>query len=433
MTGIRIEGELDPTSAWDGHRSYGEAPLTREPDDLANLRGGAAWVLGDDLTGWQVLRDPLGINKLFWARDGDGSIVFASRPRRLVDAGMRFEEVQAIPPGTVVDIRSLNDEPTARSIVPDAWFSTDRTTVESVEAVGSRIRGTLMRFLEAVRSSFRGRRIFVCLSGGLDSSGIAALACEVFPDVAAVSFDLKRTSGGPSDDRRSGERVARDLGIQCLDVTVTEDELLGRLDSVLVEGIDWRDFNVHAGLVNAALADGIADIDQTSIVLTGDLANEFLIDYEPEWYRGSEHYRLPRLRPAALRASLVRGLDTSNRELGIFAARGLRLLQPYAVAADAFLSLGEDVLDRADRKQALGRVVFGTTVPDHVYSRHKVRAQVGSAGGGGVLGMCLDRGIDAAWLRRRFCALHGIEDAAELDRFMRAGRYRAGIPGTPHA
>jgi asparagine synthetase B (glutamine-hydrolysing) len=430
MTGVRIEGELDPTNAWDGNRSYGETPLTREPDALADLRGGAAWVVGDDLHGWQVLRDPLGINKLFWARDGDGSVVFASRPRRLVDAGMRFEEVRAIPPGTVAQIRSI-DQPTVRSIIPDAWFSTDRPAAEGVEVVGSRIRRTLIRFLEAVRSSFGGHRVFVCLSGGLDSSGIAALAREIFPDTVAVSFDLKRTSGGPSDDRLAGERVATDLGLQCLDVTVTEDELLGRLDSVLIEGIDWRDFNVHAGLVNAALADGIADIDATSIVLTGDLANEFLVDYEPEWYAGSEHYRLPRLRPGALRTSLVRGLDTSNRELGIFAARGLRLLQPYAVAADAFLSLAEDVLDRPGRKQALGRVVFGAAVPDHVYSRHKVRAQVGSATGGGVLGLCLDRGIDAVWLQRRFCELHGIEDPAELDRFMRAGRYRAGIPGTP--
>jgi asparagine synthetase B (glutamine-hydrolysing) len=428
MTGLRIEGELDGTLAWDGRRLYVDTSVPPEPDDLMSLRGGASWVRGDDAGGWQVGRDPLGINKLFWARDEEGSVVFASRPRRLVDIGVPFEEVSAIPAGAVADYNASGEAPVVRSLVPDGWFSTQPTTAASVDDIGLTIRATMMRFLEAVGSFVSGRRVFVCLSGGLDSSGIAALAHEVLPDVAAVSFDLKRPGAGSSDDRVAGERVARHLGMEFLDVTVTEDELLGRLDSVLVDGIDWRDFNVHAGLVNAVLADAIADIGDTSIALTGDLANEFLVDYEPESYGGFELYRLPRLRPRALRTWLVRGLDTSNRELGIFASRGLRLLQPYAVAVDSYLALPEGFLDRADRKQMLGRIVFGSLIPDHVYTRGKVRAQVGSESGGGVLGMCIDRGIDAAWLRRRFCDLHGIDDVTELDRFMRAGHYRSEIP-----
>jgi hypothetical protein len=163
-------------------------------------------------------------------------------------------------------------------------------------------------------------------------------------------------------------------------------------------------------------------------VLTGDLANEFLVDYEPESYRDSTYYRLPRLRPATLRASLVRGLDTCNREIGVFAAYGLRVVQPYAAAVDAYMSLPESFLMRADRKPEISRTIFGTLVPEHVYTRKKVRAQVGSTSGEGVLGLCLDHGIDSGWLRRRFCRLHGIGDMAELDRFMRAGRYRSGIP-----
>ena len=43
-----------------------------------------------------------------------------------------------------------------------------------------------------------------------------------------------------------------------LDATVSEEELLEHIDPVLIEGIDWRDFNVHAALVNAVLADTIA-------------------------------------------------------------------------------------------------------------------------------------------------------------------------------
>jgi hypothetical protein len=44
------------------------------------------------------------------------------------------------------------------------------------------------------------------------------------------------------------------------------------------------------------------------------------------------------------------------------------------------------------------------------------------------LGLCVDRGIDASHLRSRFAQLHGVDEPADLDRFIRAGRYRASAP-----
>jgi hypothetical protein len=201
----------------------------------------------------------------------------------------------------------------------------------------------------------------------------------------------------------------------------------------LTEGIDWRDFNVHAGLVNAALAERIAEDNleegRSALVLTGDLANEFLADYQPEHYRGVMHYKLPRLEPGALRTHLVRGLDTCHREVGVFAAWHLPVVQPYAAAVDAYLALPAGFLSRVDRKQRLSRAVFGALLPDYIYERKKVRAQLGSSSGdGGVLGLCLDRGLDSAAFRRRFAVLHGGGDLAALDRFIRGGSYRSAIP-----
>jgi hypothetical protein len=71
----------------------------------------------------------------------------------------------------------------------------------------------------------------------------------------------------------------------------------------------------------------------------------------------------------------------------------------------------------------------GTLVPDYVFSRAKVRAQVGNPDtGGGVLAACVDQGIDSDWLRRRFAALHDVADPAALSSFIRAGRYSAAVP-----
>jgi asparagine synthetase B (glutamine-hydrolysing) len=434
MSTVRVLGRLSDSFAWDGSRLYQDADGGVGSAPPYELRGAAAWVRRGPGGSWRIVRDPLGLNKLFWARAEGGGIDLAANARTLVEAGYRFEELQAVPRGCVLDLVSGEPPPAPDSIVPPTWFSSDGPTLD-VEKAGRKIRSSLDRYLAAVAGAYPAAPVFVCLSGGLDSSGIAALAREHFPATVAVSFDLARPGGQASQDRVMAQRLARDLHLPLLEVTVTEDELLERLDTVLVTGIDWRDFNVHAALVNAALAVGMAEarpsLDPPTpvLVLTGDLANEFLVDYHPERYKGATYYELPRLSAAALRASLVRGLDSCHREIGVFAAWGLSVVQPYAVAVDGYLELDSEFLGREERKQQLCREIFGDLLPHYVYARPKVRAQAGSPElDGGVLAACVDRGLDAAWLRRRFASLHDIADPSTLDRFIRAGRYRTAVP-----
>jgi asparagine synthetase B (glutamine-hydrolysing) len=434
MSSVQVLGRLDRNVAWDGGRLYEDVDFRVGSTPPYELRGAAASVRPGPEGSWRILRDPLGLNKLFWARAEDGGANLAARARTLVDAGHPFEEIRAIPRGCVVDLTAGAPPPAPDSIVPAAWFSVDPPTLD-VEKAGQEIRARLERYLAAVAAAHPAAPVFVCLSGGLDSSGITALACEHLPTAVAVSFDLARPGRRTSQDRAMAQRLAHDFDLPLLEVTVTEDELFEHMDTVLVEGIDWRDFNVHAALVNAALAAGIDDAlparDPATpvIVLTGDLANEFLVDYHPERYKRATYYELPRLPAVALRASLVRGLDTCHREVGVFAVWGLSVVQPYAVAVDAYLALDGEFLEREERKQRLCREIFGDLLPDYVYSRPKVRAQAGSPElGGGVLAACVDRGYDGAWLRRRFAQLHDVADPSTLDRFIRAGRYRTAVP-----
>lgn len=428
---VRVVGRLDPCFAWDGDQLYGDLGPGRPVPQ--RLRGAAATAQADDRGRWRLLRDPLGLDKLFWVRDDAGGLVVSANPRRLVDDGHAFRQVRAFPRGCVLDLEANGSGALPHSILPPDWF-TQRADEPDLEAVAAQIRSTLDRYLAAVAAAHPSARVFVCLSGGLDSSGIAALVRRHFADVVAVSFDLVRPGGRTSEDRATAERLSDDLGLPLLFASVTGDELLVHLDAVLVEGIDWRDFNVHAGLVNAALAAAIAEAAPAGpgapprLVLTGDLANEFLADYHPERYRDSTYYALPRLAPDTLRASLVRGLDTSHREVGVFGAWDLPLVQPYAAAVDAYLALPASFLALEDHKQRLCRSVFGGLLPEYIYTRKKTRAQVGDPQAGGTLALCIDRGVDAAWLRRRYAALHDIDDLRELDRFMRAGLYRAAVP-----
>jgi asparagine synthetase B (glutamine-hydrolysing) len=423
---VTIVGDLDPDLAWDGSGFYGGIEFAPDQPVPLGLRGAATAVCGDPIQGWRILRDPLGINKLFWTQSAGGDVHIAARPHRLIGAGDEFESIRAVPRGVVFDVTSRGRATT--SLLPKGWTRNEPSSDGDWQRAARAIRTTLDLYLSAIAGA-SAQRVFVCLSGGLDSTGIAVLAREHFPGAVFVSFDLSGPGRQSSEDRSVARRVAADLALPLLEVDVTVDELLENLDLVLREGIDWRGFNVHAALVNAAIAAGIrAEIGDASpaLVLTGDLANEFLADYSPETFRGVTHYALPKLPPWELRASLVRGLDTSHREVGIFTAWGLTVVQPYAVAVDHYLALSAGFLADDDRKRRLCAAIFGRTLPDYVLARPKVRAQVGGRDGG-VLAACIDSGVDDQRLRTRFAALHRT-NVDSLDRFIRAGLYRSGLP-----
>ena len=118
------------------------------------------------------MRDPLGLNKLFWVRDEHGDYRSAARPRRLVDSGSRFEEIVSVPPGTLLEIERPDAPRTECSLVPPSWYRSDDGAERTVEAIGAGIRTAMMQYLEAALAGLRPKNVYVCLSGGLDSSGI---------------------------------------------------------------------------------------------------------------------------------------------------------------------------------------------------------------------------------------------------------------------
>jgi hypothetical protein len=170
------------------------------------------------------------------------------------------------------------------------------------------------------------------------------------------------------------------------------------------------------------------------VLLTGDTMNELMADYSPVTYRGVEYYGLPRVDGQALRRFLIAGLDSGDREVGIFNAFGLDTIQPYALAAETFAAVPWSWLEAPQAKQELVRRVMGDRVPEAIYRRTKTRAQVGGEGAaGGTLAAIVDRGCDGARLRRRFAELLGVDEDA-LRRLIRGGHYRfsAQAPWEPH-
>lgn len=380
-----------------------------------------------------LVRDPLGVNKLFFAIDARGEVVSSSFWIDLVRAGHPASAIWSVPSGRVLRLdparRRLELTPyAALRFNPDPRPEPDAGDAAS-------IRRALDATFERLRPAVAGRPLYVTVSGGLDSTTIAALARRHLGELTAVTFAIHDGGDGPSrptEDLQYASRVAADLRVPLRVVHATADQLRSLIDVALCYGQDWRDFNVHCALVNAAIGRAIAeDVARhvpppaaRPVLLTGDTMNELVADYAPVSYRGRDYYRLPRMPAGQLRRFLVQGLDAGDREVGVFAHHGLDVIQPYALCAGAYAALPGGCLESPEAKQRLVRKVMGDEIPSYVYERPKVRAQIGGAGEvRGTLAALVDRGIDSSWLERRFCELFELEPS-QLRRAVRAGLYQ---------
>ena len=426
-----------PNFCWSGtaYHTAGE-PISSRARLHARLRGRFACASPAADGSVTLARDRLGLNKLFLAVHTSGKVVAANYLVDLVRHGVPFEAIYSVPAGYKVRIapqQGLVD----MSRYGEARERSAISATADVDGIARDIRVELELWLSRLAAQFSRRKICICLSGGLDSGLIAALARKYFPDLTAYTYTFAGAGTAVSEDAMYAERLARILKIPFRLVTATEDDLQGAVDAALCYGQDWRDFNVHCAIVNEIVARAIReDAEATEgplpLVLTGDLANEFLADYEPVAYGGEEYYRLPRMEPFDLRRTLIRGLDSGDREVGVFNHHGLEVVQPYGLIVNQYHRLPPAFIGGKQSKQLLAQKIAGDVLPEFLFNRPKVRAQVGdSTAHTGILPLLIQRGRGAEWLRRAFCRLFNIESASFLDRFIRGGRYRSVRP-FPH-
>ncbi|MGH8900426.1 MAG: asparagine synthase family protein [Egibacteraceae bacterium] len=422
---------LDPHLRISNHCWRGECFLPTRPPAADGVNVGTWAELGGRFAFAQrsderviLARDPLGLNKLFFAIHEQRGVVAANYLADLRIRGVPFEAIYAVPAGTSIEIAVKQQMLICRRFHV-LKKKTSQTSADP-SAVLARTRNELGHYFERLSQQFPTARIAVCLSGGLDSALVAAIAREYFSGIIAYTYSYNVTDGDRSEDVSLAQETAAYLGLPFRQVQAGRADVLGALRDAVFFAQDWRDFNVHCAIVNVLLADAIArdakaDAETSEIlVLTGDLMNELLADYEPVWYRGKEYYGLPEIDPESLRLALVRGLQTGDREVGVFQSRGLTAIQPYGAVFRSLL-----LLPCAADKRDVIRTLAGNLLPTAFYRRVKVRAQIGDTEvKRGILPLLIDSGRDGEWLERFSCDVFGVPDPRVLRNFIRAGIYR---------
>jgi asparagine synthase (glutamine-hydrolysing) len=246
------------------------------PGFLEKLNGIFAFVLWDAAADrYLIARDPIGVMPLYFGRDDDGILWVASEMKAIEP---RCNPVQEFPPGHVLD---SNEGEVRRWYQPD-WRDVDRATTPADA-------GALRSALEAAvhRQLMCDVPYGVLLSGGLDSSLVAALA-KRFADRRIESNDTEDAwwprlhsfaIGLPgSPDLAAARIAAAAIGTQHHEFHYTIQEGIDALDDVIrhIETFDVT--TVRASTPMFLLARRIKAMG-IKMVLSGEGADEIFGGY----------------------------------------------------------------------------------------------------------------------------------------------------------
>jgi asparagine synthase (glutamine-hydrolysing) len=340
---------------------------------VEHLRGMWAFALLDQRSQTLICsRDPFGIKPLYYARHR-GSFLFASEPTALLAAGVAaraqlstaahylalgiteheprtfFEDIQPLRAGTTVavgadaQLRLLHTLEICDAGRGPASFAEFAHTLQ--ESIGLHLRSDVP--------------VGTCLSGGLDSSTVAALAAAAVrkaggPRFAAVTAVSSETA---TDERPYAEAVVQHCDLAWHTVTPSAADFIADMDaSISAQGEPALSPSVYFQycVMRAARAAGL------KVMLDGQGADELLGGYER--YAATWALEVARRRGpvAALRGFLS---VSRNARPGI---RGMMLLGAY-------------VLSPALRQRVIAkRIAF--LRPDSVHSAQELVGRIASVG-----------------------------------------------------
>jgi asparagine synthase (glutamine-hydrolysing) len=354
----------------------------RGPDGVHDLKGMYAFavaaepdsdVVADELV---LARDPLGVKPLYWARH-DGRLLAASELGAF-DEEVR-PQVEEFPPGHVwtpsgglrsfVDLRT--DPLGSTEPVGPSYTTREEAHTAIRETLVDQVRARMMADVP----------IGVFLSGGLDSSLVAAIMVREIEHVSGPGSVVRSFAAGTPDspDLRAAREVAAYLGTEHHERVYTDDEVIEVLPDVVRSIESYEPSLVRSAVPNYLLSELAAQ--HVKVVLTGEGADELFAGY----------HHLRELDEAALADALVEGVEVLHhlnlqRADRVSMAFGLEARVPFlaremlAVAQRvpvAWKLLGEDGQEQAQEKAIL-REAFAGWLPDAVLWRRKEQFGDGS-------------------------------------------------------
>lgn len=228
------------------------------------MSGDFAFVYTDGIN-WWAARDSVGVRPLFWCRHAKG-IAFASEAKALMHLQKRIE---VFPPGHIYDSRF--DSFVCWS--PNYWTCPRDDTDE--EFIQEQIKYLLYNAVDR-RVHTSGRPIGFFLSGGLDSSIIAALGKKCLGGAKIRTFAVG-LEGAP--DLLAAREMAKFLDSDHTEVLFTIEEGLAALKDVIWHLESYDTTTVRASVPMYLLSKYIKENTDIRVVLSGEGSDELFGGY----------------------------------------------------------------------------------------------------------------------------------------------------------
>jgi len=346
----------------------------RGPEALSELLGMFAFlVAGKDGT-FIAARDPVGIKPLYWARH-DGLVRFASEMSAFDESWQPY--VESFPPGhywTPEGGLFEFGKPVKPKEELEPFEGPDEPGAAIPKDILRKVRDRLVRTVN--RQMMGDVPVGVFLSGGLDSSLVAAIAARWYEERGEK---LKTFAVGlqESPDLLAARAVAGHLDTEHHESVYTAEDALRALPEVVRTIESFDPSLVRSAVPNYILAEFTAEY--VKVVLTGEGADEIFAGYEYlEDFRTEDE----------LHAELVRtieGLHDLNLQRAdrVTMAHGLEARVPFLeldmISLGLSLPAGWKLAGEGQEEKRLLRQAFEGWLPDDFLWRKK--AQFGDGSG----------------------------------------------------
>ena len=218
-----------------------------------------ACIIYDGRTGEYIAaRDPIGIRPLYYGYDKNGTILFASEAKNLVDL---TEKIMPFPPGHYYkggEFIRYCDISKAEMICHD-----------DLETACGKIRDKL---IEGVRKRLvSDSKVGFLLSGGLDSSLVCAIAAK------ECEHTIKTFAIGMSEDAidlKYAKQVADFIGSDHTEIYMTPDEVISSLEEVVHLLGTYDITTIRASMGMYLICKAIHETTDIRVLLTGEISDE---------------------------------------------------------------------------------------------------------------------------------------------------------------
>lgn len=228
-----------------------------------------------------IARDPFGVRPLFFAsykKNDQHLIVYASEVKMFTPLDLKYElqSVKSVTPGSYQKLIFRNDEwfiKRSKNIYFDLLqsntISEKNLEITSFDLAKNAVRHT---FTEAVKKRVENtdREVACLLSGGLDSSLVAALVQSLSPNpIRTYSIGLKG-----SEDLKYAELVADHINSIHTSIVIEEKDFLEAIPKVIYAIESFDTTTVRASVGNYLVAKYISEHSDAKVIFNGDGSDE---------------------------------------------------------------------------------------------------------------------------------------------------------------